>query len=155
MADTLSPQQRSERMARIRGRDTAPELVLRRALHRQGFRYRLYGAQLPGKPDIVLPRHRSVVFVNGCFWHRHEGCRVATTPKSNTEFWRAKFDRNVDRDARVAAANASLGWRVFVVWECELSPRKAGPTVEALAKAIRAQTAEPAPAIQPLRIPDR
>ena len=120
MADTLSPRERSERMSRIRGKDTAPELALRKALHALGLRYRLH-AKLPGKPDIVLPRHSAVVFVHGCFWHRHRGCRIATTPKSNTAFWREKFDRNVARDKRVRRQLRAAGWRVFVAWECQLS----------------------------------
>jgi DNA mismatch endonuclease (patch repair protein) len=121
MVDCLSPKERSERMSRIRGKDTQPELVLRKALHRLGFRYRLHGAGLPGKPDIVLPRHKAVVFAHGCFWHLHSGCSIATTPKSNTPFWLEKFGKNVSRDARVALQLKELGWRVFVVRECELS----------------------------------
>ena len=90
-------------MSRIRSKDTQPELALRKALHMQGFRYRLHGAGLPGKPDLVFPRYKTVVFVHGCFWHRHEGCRIATTPKSNTQFWTDKFERNAARDIRSQA----------------------------------------------------
>ena len=137
MADTLSPRERSERMSRIRGKDTAPELALRKALHALGLRYRLH-AKLPGKPDIVLPRHSAVVFVHGCFWHRHRGCRIATTPKSNTAFWREKFDRNVARDKRVRRQLRAAGWRVFVAWECQLSGKgKATERASALASRIR------------------
>ena len=121
MVDSLTPDERSERMSRIRGKDTAPELALRRALHGLGLRYRLHGASLPGRPDLVLRRYEAVVFVHGCFWHRHSGCKVANMPKSNTVFWKAKFERNVQRDAEVRRALKRLGWRVFVVWECELS----------------------------------
>jgi len=121
MTDFLTPAERSDRMSRIRGKDTQPELALRRVLHRLGLRYRLHGAGLPGKPDLVFPRYRTVVFVHGCFWHRHNGCNIATTPKSNTAFWLEKFEQNVARDARVATQLESLGWRVFVVWECELA----------------------------------
>ncbi|MDT4822597.1 Very short patch repair protein [compost metagenome] len=121
MTDFLSPIERSDRMSRIRGKDTKPELALRKVLHRLGLRYRLHGAELPGKPDLVFPRYRTVVFVHGCFWHRHTGCNIATTPKSNTQFWLAKFEKNVARDARVVAQLEALGWRVIVVWECELS----------------------------------
>lgn len=136
MADTLSPGERSERMSRIRGKDTAPELALRKALHALGLRYRLH-AKLPGKPDIVLPRHSAVVFVHGCFWHRHRGCRIATTPKSNTAFWREKFDRNVARDKRVRRQLRAAGWRVFVAWECQLSGKgKATERASALASRI-------------------
>lgn len=120
MADTLSPYQRSERMSRIRSKDTSPELTLRKALHASGLRFRVHDKRLPGKPDIVLPRFKTVVHVHGCFWHRHTGCKVATTPKSNSQFWQDKFDRNVQRDQRNDAALASMGWRVLVTWECEL-----------------------------------
>jgi DNA mismatch endonuclease (patch repair protein) len=137
MADTLSPEGRSERMSRIRGKDTAPELALRKALHALGLRYKLH-AKLPGKPDIVLPRHSVVVFVHGCFWHRHRGCRIATTPKSNTAFWREKFDRNVARDKRVRRQLRAAGWRVFVAWECQLSGEgKAIKRASVLASRIR------------------
>lgn len=119
MVDFLSPSERSERMSRIRSSNTAPEVALRRAMHALGFR--LHSKGLPGKPDIVLPRYKTVIFVHGCFWHRHRGCKVATTPKTNTEFWVEKFDRNVVRDARTREQLERLGWRVIVVWECELS----------------------------------
>lgn len=139
MADFLTPAERSKRMSRIRSRDTRPEIALRKGLHALGLRFRLDNRKLPGKPDIVLPRYKSVVFVHGCFWHRHEGCKVATTPKSNTDFWVQKFDRNVARDARVTGDLEALGWRVFVVWECELdSGRKASAAALKLASAIRA-----------------
>lgn len=138
MADFLSPDERSERMSRIRSKDTVPELALRKILHRFGLRYRLGGAGLPGKPDLVFPRYRSVVFVHGCFWHRHKGCKIASVPKSNVGFWTAKFEKNVARDARVAQELAALGWRVFIVWECELSSaNKAITTGERLTAAIR------------------
>lgn len=120
MVDVLSPSERSERMSRIRSSNTAPEVALRRAMHALGFRFRLHSKGLPGKPDIVLPRYKTVIFVHGCFWHRHRGCKVATTPKTNTEFWVEKFDRNVVRDARTREQLERLGWRVIVVWECEL-----------------------------------
>src|SRR3546814_11416036 len=107
-------------MSRIRSSNTSPELALRRALHALGFRFRLHRKDLPGKPDIVLPRYRTVVFVHGCFWHRHAGCKVATTPKSNTGFWIEKFDRNVARDSRSRELLETQGWNVIIVWECEL-----------------------------------
>ena len=131
MTDFLTAPERSIRMSRIKSRDTKPEVVLRRSLHRLGLRFRLGGASLPGRPDIVLPKHRAVVFVHGCFWHRHEGCRVASTPKSNTEFWTEKFERNVKRDARVIEELNSLGWRVIIVWECELGSKDRLATTEA------------------------
>ena len=111
-------------MAGIGQKDTKPELQLRRALHRLGLRYRLGGAGLPGRPDILFPKHRVALFVHGCFWHRHEGCRVAAMPKSNVGFWTEKFARNVARDAKVANDLEGLGWRVLIAWECEVTSRK-------------------------------
>lgn len=137
MVDFLTPAQRSERMSRIRGKDSRPELALRRVLHRLGLRYRLHATDLPGKPDLVFPRYKAVVFVHGCFWHRHDGCKIATTPKSNTPFWVEKFEKNKARDSRVAAALRDIGWRVFVVWECDLAPSKVEATGGQLAVVIR------------------
>lgn len=144
MADFLTPSERSERMSRIRGKDTQPELALRKALHRLGLRYRLHGAELPGKPDLVFPRHKAVVFVHGCFWHRHPGCSIATTPKSNTPFWVEKFEKNVARDTRVTKQLEEQGWRVLLAWECELStPAKAAKMGQGLATRIRRASAKP------------
>jgi len=138
MADFLSPAERSARMARIRSNDTSPEIALRRALHALGLRYALHKKGLPGRPDLVLPKHRAVVFVHGCFWHRHGGCKVASTPKSNTQFWQDKFNRNVSRDAKVAGELKALGWRVFITWECQLqSKMRANAAAEKLASEIR------------------
>jgi DNA mismatch endonuclease, patch repair protein len=106
-------------MSRIRGKDTGPERFVRGLLHRMGFRFRLHVKSLPGKPDIVLPRHRTVVFVHGCFWHRHQGCKNCTTPTNNREFWVRKLSSNATRDRMHARALGKLGWRVMVVWECE------------------------------------
>ena len=106
-------------MSRIRGYDTAPELAVRRIAHRMGLRFRLHRKDLPGRPDLVFPKHRLTVFVHGCFWHRHEGCRYASTPKSQTAFWTKKFKANIARDARQEAALRKLGWRVLVIWQCE------------------------------------
>lgn len=119
MVDTLSPKHRSWNMSRIRGRDTKPEKLVRSLLYRMGYRYRICRKDLPGKPDIVLARYTTVVFVHGCFWHRHEGCRFAYNPKSRTEFWQRKFQRTVERDRQVKAELEQLGWRVLYVWECE------------------------------------
>ncbi len=105
-------------MAGIRGRDTQPELAVRRFLHARGFRYRLHDRRLPGRPDIVLPRYRVALFVHGCFWHRHAGCRLAATPSTNAAFWLAKLEGNVSRDARVHQELRQLSWRAVVVWEC-------------------------------------
>src|SRR5690606_9744744 len=107
-------------MSRIRGRNTRPEKVVRSLLHRMGYRFRLHRRDLPGTPDMVLPRHRAVIFVHGCFWHRHGRCRYAYTPKSRVEFWEEKFRQNVERDRRNAWALRRAGWRVLVVWECEI-----------------------------------
>lgn len=142
MVDFLTPAQRSERMSRIRGQHSKPELALRRALHRLGMRFRLHARDLPGKPDLVFPRYKAVVFVHGCFWHRHEGCKIATTPKSNTSFWVEKFSKNVARDTRVAATLKELGWRVFIVWECDLTLSKVEETATQLADAIRVPNEE-------------
>jgi len=119
MIDRLSRERRSWNMSRIRGRHTAPEKLVRSALHRSGYRFRLHSKQLPGRPDVVLPKYRTVVFVHGCFWHRHEGCRYAYTPKSRVAFWSAKFEGNVERDRRNVRALRKLGWKVVTVWECE------------------------------------
>lgn len=132
MTDVVDRATRSRMMAGIRGKDTKPELSVRKYLHRAGLRYHLHG-ELPGKPDLVFPKFRTVVFVHGCFWHRHEGCRYATTPANNAAFWRKKFENNVRRDRRVQKELSELGWRVLVTWACELS----GDRLRALAEKIR------------------
>jgi len=125
-------------MSRIKSKDTKPELALRKVLHGLGFRYRLHGAGLPGKPDIVLPKYKTVVFVHGCFWHRHPGCNIATTPKSNTEFWKDKFQKNKERDTRSKETLEKLGWTVLIAWECELdSMKKAIETGKRIGNRIR------------------
>lgn len=110
---------RSRIMKAVGRTDTKPEIKVRRALHRLGFRFRLNQKSLPGSPDIVLAKHRTVIFVHGCFWHRHQKCRYATTPKTRQDYWLPKFDANVERDARKTAELEALGWRVLVMWECE------------------------------------
>ena len=117
-------------MSGIRGRDTKPELTVRRYLHARGLRFRLHVRELPGRPDIVLPRYRSVVFVHGCFWHRHPGCRFAYQPKSRREFWEAKLDGNAERDARHQLMLEAARWRVLTVWECETDDARLGRLVE-------------------------
>ncbi|MFT4954920.1 MAG: DNA mismatch endonuclease (patch repair protein) [Brevundimonas sp.] len=121
--DPHSPEQRSRNMARIRGKDTKPELLLRRALHALGLRYRLHDRRLPGAPDLVFSRRRAVVFVHGCFWHAHS-CPRGVTPGSNVAFWTDKIEGNAARDQRTEAALRQAGWRVLVVWECALTGRQ-------------------------------
>jgi DNA mismatch endonuclease (patch repair protein) len=121
MADIVDRETRSRMMAGIRGKDTKPEVAVRSLLHRDGFRFRLRVTDLPGRPDIVLPRYRAVVFVHGCFWHRHPGCKYSYTPKTHPAFWIRKFDANVARDSEVSNNLRAAGWRVFVVWECEIT----------------------------------
>ena len=119
--DIVNRQTRSRMMASIGGRNTAPEMAVRRALHAARLRFRLHRRELPGKPDIVLARYGAVVFVHGCFWHRHRGCRFATTPQTNSSFWKAKFEVNAARDSRQRRALRSAGWRVYTMWECQVS----------------------------------
>jgi len=124
VADIVDKETRSRMMSGIRGRDTKPELQVRRFLHAAGFRFRLSPRDVFGKPDIVLPKYRAVVLVHGCYWHRHEGCRFTTTPASNSEFWLAKFESNKRRDREVAERLRSDGWNVQVVWECEIGAKR-------------------------------
>lgn len=119
--DILSPEQRSERMQLIRGSDTKPELLVRRVLFHLGYRYRLHARDLPGRPDIVFRSRHKVVFVHGCFWHGHEGCRMGRPPKSNVNFWAAKIDSNRERDRRVCRELDELGYASLIVWQCELN----------------------------------
>jgi len=120
MVDTVSPEQRSWNMSQIKGKNTKPELIVRSQLHRMGFRFRLHRKDLPGKPDIVLPKYRTVVFVHGCFWHRHKKCKYSYDPKSRKLFWQKKFDQNVERDKRNRRKITSLGWKTVVWWECQV-----------------------------------
>jgi len=124
LADQISKERRSWNMSRIRSKDTKPEVILRSALHRKGFRFRKNDSRLPGTPDIVLPKHCTVILVHGCYWHRHEGCKKATTPKTNTEFWTKKFAKNIERDREVRKNLKERGWKVVVVWECEITTKE-------------------------------
>jgi DNA mismatch endonuclease, patch repair protein len=117
--DIFTRKKRSWIMGRIRSKNTKPEIIVRSILHRTGFRFSLGRKRLPGSPDIVLPKHRTAIFVHGCFWHRHRGCKVATTPKSRVGFWKSKFERNVERDRKNIRELRKLGWTVIVVWECQ------------------------------------
>jgi DNA mismatch endonuclease (patch repair protein) len=134
MIDVVDKITRSRMMAGIRGKNTKPELALRRALHRLGLRYRLHVVGLPGRPDIVLPKHRAAIQMHGCFWHRHEHCVFCTTPASNMEFWKPKFRETVKRDKLNLDALRSLGWKVAIVWECSVKDEGA----EAVARRITA-----------------
>jgi len=133
MADRVTPHQRHKNMAAIHGKNTKPEMVVRQWLWRHGYRYRLNLPRLPGKPDIVMRKYRTCIFVNGCFWHGHEGCRYYTVPKTNTEFWVNKVERNKERDIEVKKQLASMGWHTVTIWECELKATKREKTLESLA----------------------
>lgn len=122
MSDVHSPATRSYNMSQIKGKNTKPEMLVRQYLHAHGLRYRLHTKNMPGKPDLVLPKYKTVVFVHGCFWHQHKGCRYFVVPKTRTEFWLNKIGRNVANDERQQAELIAAGWRVLTVWECELKP---------------------------------
>jgi DNA mismatch endonuclease (patch repair protein) len=137
MADTVDTATRSRMMAAVGGKNTKPEMMLRRALHADGFRFRLHDRRLPGSPDLVLPRYHSAIFVHGCFWHRHKGCRFATQPKNRADYWVAKFEANTDRDARKEEALQLAGWRVAVVWECAMRKGRFEKTLMELERWLR------------------
>lgn len=118
--DNHTPEQRRRNMSAVKSKDTKPEILVRKCLHAAGFRFRLHVKELPGKPDIVLPKYKIAIFVNGCFWHRHPGCKYASTPSTNSDFWNAKFEENTARDNRNYAQLKELGWKVVIVWECEV-----------------------------------
>ena len=120
--DYLTAEKRSWNMSRIKSKDTAPERIVRSFLHRNGFRFRLHVKDLPGKPDIALPKYRTVIEVRGCFWHRHPGCKIASTPSTNTKYWTEKFKRNTERDQQTETELKQKGWNLIVVWGCETSP---------------------------------
>lgn len=119
VVDRLTPERRSWLMSRVASKHTTPELRVRKAVHSLGLRFRLHRKDVPGKPDLTLPKHKTVIFVHGCFWHRHLGCPKASTPKSNVEFWQNKFAANVARDAEVRRRLQEFGWKVVTIWECE------------------------------------
>lgn len=140
MADTLTPQQRSWNMSRVRSRNTQPEIFIRSIVHRLGFRFTVNGPKnrsLPGRPDLVLPRRRTVIFVHGCFWHRHPGCLKATTPKTNAAFWSRKFQENVKRDRRNLSALKDLGWKTVVVWQCAVGKALPSEEVDRIVEFVR------------------
>ena len=124
--DVLTPEQRKKNMQNIRGKDTKIEVKVRSELFKRGFRFRKNDNRYPGTPDIVLPKYKTVIFVNGCYWHRHPGCKYATTPKTNAEFWNKKFQTNIKNDAKNKSALEEAGWNVITLWECELKRDLAG-----------------------------
>lgn len=137
MTDVLSKEQRKRCMSHVRGKDTKPEVMVRQFLFAQGFRYRLYRKDLPGKPDIVLPKYKTVIFINGCFWHGHSGCKYATIPEANHEFWLAKISGNIERDKSNHAKLFELGWKVIEIWQCELKPKFREQTLNNLLTELR------------------
>ena len=124
MADNVSPDERRKIMASVHNKNTRPEVIVRKYLFAHGYRFRKNDSRYPGKPDIVLPRYHTMIFVHGCFWHRHPGCSKATMPTTNEEYWMNKFKRNIERDKLVQKQLSDLGWRVILVWECEISSKK-------------------------------
>ncbi|ROM86034.1 MULTISPECIES: very short patch repair endonuclease [Pseudomonas] len=122
--DIVTPEQRSRMMSLVKGKNTRPEMVVRSLCHAMGLRYRLHCKDLPGKPDLVFPKHRLCIFVHGCFWHSHSGCKQASLPKSRQEFWLPKLAKNVERDIYAQRALGTLGWRVVVIWECHTKNRE-------------------------------
>ena len=139
LADSLSKEKRSWNMSQIHGKDTSIEVKVRKYLFHSGFRYHKNYSKLPGKPDIVLPKYRCVVFIHGCFWHRHPGCKDATTPKTRTDFWSAKFSANVANDKKHYDELSQLGWRVITLWECDINKHFS----ETMNNLIEAITKEP------------
>lgn len=135
--DIKSKEARSFNMSRIRSKNTKPEGLVRKYLFLHGFRYRKNDSRLPGKPDIVLPKYKTVIFVNGCFWHGHEGCRYFVWPQNNADFWKEKIGGNISRDTKIIAELKAAGWQVINVWECELKPAKREATLIALVDALR------------------
>ncbi|WOC16172.1 very short patch repair endonuclease [Pseudochrobactrum sp. MP213Fo] len=127
MTDIVSPEKRSAMMSGIRGKNTRPEIIVRRLLHRLGYRFRLHYKELPGKPDIVLPKWRTVIFVNGCYWHGHTDCYLFRPPKTNPEFWASKIESNIARDIRNYAVLQEAGWKVLIIWECAVSKKLSLP----------------------------
>ncbi|WP_282163703.1 very short patch repair endonuclease [Turicimonas muris] len=135
--DTITKEARSRNMSRIRSTDTKPELIIRKGLHKLGFRFRLCVKDLPGRPDIVLPKYKTIIFINGCFWHGHENCKRANIPKSNSSYWLPKILRNKERDKLNMEKLRNAGWKVLTVWECSLKTRReAEETIQLLAKQI-------------------
>ncbi|WP_300491844.1 DNA mismatch endonuclease Vsr [Flavobacterium sp.] len=132
MTDVHSKEIRSFNMSRIKGKNTKPELLVRKFLFSQGFRYRLHDKKLPGKPDLILPKYKTVIFVNGCFWHGHEGCKYFVVPKTRTEWWLNKINTTISNDKKVILSLQNSGWKIITIWECELRLKKADKTLNQL-----------------------
>ena len=137
MADVHSKEVRSYNMSRIKGKNTKPEMLVRKFLHAHGFRYRLHVKDLPGKPDIVLPKYKTVIFVHGCFWHGHEGCKYYVVPKIRTEWWLKKINGNIANDDKAVKALETAGWKIITLWECELKPKTYENTLSNLLNCIQ------------------
>jgi DNA mismatch endonuclease (patch repair protein) len=129
MADVHTKEKRSYNMSRIRSKDTKPELLVRKHLFASGFRYRLHDKKLPGKPDIILPKYNTIILIHGCFWHSHQNCRYAVMPKSNVDYWSDKISKNLNRDTQTIKQLTNLGWKLILVWECELKRQKIDKTL--------------------------
>jgi DNA mismatch endonuclease (patch repair protein) len=139
MADVHSKEKRSFNMSRIRSKNTKPELTVRRFLFSKGFRFRIHVKELPGKPDIVLPKYRLIIFVQGCFWHNHQNCSRAVLPKSNQDYWRPKLERNISKDLTVKETLEKDGWTIYYIWECSLKTKVADKTLEELVRTLKAK----------------
>lgn len=137
MADVLSKEQRQKCMSHIKSKNTKPEVLVRRFLFANGFRFRLHQKGLPGKPDIVLPKYKTVIFINGCFWHGHSDCKYATIPETNHDFWSDKISGNMERDEITFSSLEKMGWRVMIIWQCELKPKTKDRTLQKLITALQ------------------
>lgn len=136
MADVHTKEQRSYNMSQIKSGNTKPEMLVRKYLHAHGYRYKLHDKTLPGKPDIVLPKYRTVIFIHGCFWHGHTNCKYYVVPKTKTEWWLNKINTNIANDDKAVTALQQDGWKIITIWECDLKPKKAEETLADLVKAI-------------------
>ena len=143
MADVHTPEQRSYNMSRIRSKNTKPEELVRKYLFAQGFRYRKNDSRLPGKPDIVLPKYKTVIFINGCFWHGHKGCRYFVWPKNNAEIWKEKIERNIQRDLLNHRSLTDQGWYIIDVWECQLKKAERSETLTRLGETLKNRLYDP------------
>ncbi len=135
--DRMTPEERGRHMAKIKSKDTKPEIIVRKFLHANGFRYRLHDKSLPGRPDIKLTKYNTVIFVNGCFWHGHDGCKIYHKTKTNTDFWIEKIEGNKSRDEKKKAQLTALGWKVIVLWECQLNRKMLQQSLEYLIRKLR------------------